>query len=782
MLLLKVYTLIVMVALAGCQKEVKKEISSESRESKRDELVFKLVTDKKVDVAETVLSELQIKRVKDVELLTKSYLKNGKYQTLVKVKFDEGQFENVKTSLDKEEKVEKTFNNYIYEGSPFDMDEDDSQESEENEAVEFDAAHHKLIRTEQALAEARGDGVVVAVTDTGVAYDHRDLVDNIWLNDAENEFSSNKLDECMNGFDEDNNGKVDDCLGWDFDSDDNDPAPNKGSEYHGSHVAGIVASMQNGEGSVGVAPGAKIMSIKFYGENKWTSTTILKSYVYAVDNGAKIINTSFNVDRFVKDEIYHSALEYAEDNGVIVVNSAGNRGSLNPPRAVLNNILFVANTGVDYGDLKADEKVGSSNYGVGIDISAPGYKINSTVIDNKYQTATGTSMSSPVVAGSLALIWSKYPSWTKEQVISRLISTTDNIDAVNKKWIRGKLGSGRVNLEKALNDTKQRSISIAGISKPMKTISDSFKIQTKGVVDWSTLNKDSIGLYRLDDNVDLKRTDYETLIKDAKAKIDISIAEKDKLSYGSNGFTVRSNEGNFAVGKYLIKISADLKDPFGQSMQGNGSDLNTKEDHFYMLSEVTITDNFSPLLEKIEFLGEDILTPDSTNPKLRFSVSDDLTGYKRIVVEFRNTLDFREFHQIRCSQECMVEDGVVEVELNLKSLKTNGTYYVRHILIADVTGKSSAYYVRNHKDEHYFMPDHAKTKIKLSDSFFELRGFKPVDVEKPTLTRDPVVLGSANVNSEFTLSLGLSEKISGMSRVSQRSMGKHRLGHIKRLC
>ena len=64
------------------------------------------------------------------------------------------------------------------------------------------------------------------------------------------------------------------------------------------------------------------------------------------------------------------------------------------------------------------------------------------------------------------------------------------------------------------------------------------------------------------------------------------------------------------------------------------------------------------------------------------------------------------------------------------------------------------------------MPDHAKTKIKLSDSFFELRGFKPVDVEKPTLTRDPVVLGSANVNSEFTLSLGLSEKISGMSRVS----------------
>ena len=66
--------------------------------------------------------------------LQSPYLKNGKYQTLVKVKLDEGQFENVKL-LDKEEKVEKTFNNYIYEGSPFDMDQDDSQESEEEEAA-----------------------------------------------------------------------------------------------------------------------------------------------------------------------------------------------------------------------------------------------------------------------------------------------------------------------------------------------------------------------------------------------------------------------------------------------------------------------------------------------------------------------------------------------------------------------------------------------------------------------------------------------------------------------
>ena len=68
----------------------------------------------------------------------------------------------------------------------------------------------------------------------------------------------------------------------------------------------------------------------------------IKLYVYAADNGAHVINTSFNVDRFAKDPIYASALDYANDNGVIVVNSAGNAGRLNPPRAILNKILFVA--------------------------------------------------------------------------------------------------------------------------------------------------------------------------------------------------------------------------------------------------------------------------------------------------------------------------------------------------------------------------------------------------------------------------------------------------------
>ena len=96
--------------------------------------------------------------------------------------------------------------------------------------------------TEKAVQIARGEGFVVAVTDSGVEYSHKDLKENIWTNSAENSSSSLNLEECMNEVDEDENGKADDCLGWDFSSNDNDPAPNNSAEYHGSHVAGIVVS------------------------------------------------------------------------------------------------------------------------------------------------------------------------------------------------------------------------------------------------------------------------------------------------------------------------------------------------------------------------------------------------------------------------------------------------------------------------------------------------------------------------------------------------------------
>ena len=105
-------------------------------------------------------------------------------------------------------------------------------------------------------------------------------------------------------------------------SQDNDPMPDSAREYHGSHVAGIVAATHDQDGVVGVAPEARVMAIKFYAAGKWTSEMIFNSYKYAVDNGAKIINTSFNVDKFVDDMTYRAALDLVYAKGAIVVNSA----------------------------------------------------------------------------------------------------------------------------------------------------------------------------------------------------------------------------------------------------------------------------------------------------------------------------------------------------------------------------------------------------------------------------------------------------------------------------
>ena len=170
----------------ACNKAVKEVGVSDTKEAKKDELVLKLVTDKKIEDTDSVLSTIDLDKTNKVELLTKSYLKDGKYQTLVKVKFEEEKTEDLKKKLEDQESIEKAYNNYIYEGNPFDMVQESSEDFTEDQPVEFEARHHKLLATKAALKNARGAGITVAVTDTGVAYDHTDLVDNIWMNEAEN--------------------------------------------------------------------------------------------------------------------------------------------------------------------------------------------------------------------------------------------------------------------------------------------------------------------------------------------------------------------------------------------------------------------------------------------------------------------------------------------------------------------------------------------------------------------------------------------------------------------
>jgi subtilisin family serine protease len=208
--------------------------------------------------------------------------------------------------------------------------------------------------------------VVIAVVDTGVAYDHPDLAGNIWSNAGET--------SCTDGIDNDGNGYIDDCRGWDFVGNDNDPADYNG---HGTHVAGTIAAAgNNSNGTTGVMWQAKIMPLRFLGiSGSGTTADAVSAILYANAMGAHVINNSWGGSG------YSQALKDAIDaSSAVVVCAAGNSSSNNdtspfyPAGYESANIISVAAT--DSRDILAS----FSNYGkTSVDLAAPGLNIYSTI-------------------------------------------------------------------------------------------------------------------------------------------------------------------------------------------------------------------------------------------------------------------------------------------------------------------------------------------------------------------------------------------------------------------
>lgn len=330
--------------------------------------------------------------------------------------------------------------NYRYFGDYKDVDNTPND-------INFDKQfHHTMIKTTEAWGTTKGSAeIIVAVTDNEFQIDHKDLIKSWWVN-------KNEIPE--NGIDDDGNGYIDDVYGWDFMGQDNN-VDSDDQSTHGTHVAGIIAATANNNlGGSGIAPGVKVMPLRWYGnERSWTSAIIAETYHYAVDNGAKIITTSYNIDSLVDDQVYLDAVKYIRDHDVLLFNSAGNAGQKNPPRQKLEEIILVCS--VKSKDAKKQDKKSSfSNYGTGIDICAPGDPVYSTVqpagnsID-RYGELQGTSMAAPAAAAVAALIWSAHPNFTDEEVRQRLYDSADEIDSRNF-WYKGKLGAGRINAQKAV--------------------------------------------------------------------------------------------------------------------------------------------------------------------------------------------------------------------------------------------------------------------------------------------------------------------------------------------
>jgi subtilisin family serine protease len=321
-----------------------------------------------------------------------------------------------------------------------------------------------MIQCASAWERSKGAGVVVAVVDTGVDYNHEDISGNIWTNQ----------DEIPgNGVDDDGNGYIDDVRGWNF-ADPNDPGKRNNPMDgfgHGTHCAGIVGAMANNgpngdTGVVGVAPEAKVMALR--AASQWAAD-FPGAVHYAADNGASVLSCSWGgYGYYNRDYALEAALQQAHALGCVLVFAAGNDNR----DVTYYSPQFMAETVVVAATDHLDARSAFSNWGWQVDVAAPGgddrtgqnmwgqdvlslkadaiFSPNVCIVGDgrwKYYRAAGSSMACPFVSGLAALIRSRHPEFTNEQVRQVIRLSADDKGTAGKDDF---FGYGRINAGTAL--------------------------------------------------------------------------------------------------------------------------------------------------------------------------------------------------------------------------------------------------------------------------------------------------------------------------------------------
>jgi thermitase len=300
--------------------------------------------------------------------------------------------------------------------------------------------------------------VIVAVVDTGVDHNHEDLKDIMW---------SNEKEILGNGIDDDNNGYIDDNHGINTlvrDAQGRATMNTMASHWHGTHVSGTIAATQNnGIGIAGVASNVKIMAIRTVPDNAdELDSDIVEAYLYAANNGAKVINCSFGKSLNEGGMVVRDTINQISKKGVIVVASAGNDSSgpfswhnndVNqkfPASFDSENLLVIAST-TSSGGLSSFSNIGPTT----VDVASPGSNIYSTVNGNRYSMASGTSMAAPNASGVVAMVMGYYPNLKNTTIKKVLMDSVTIIPEFKGKIVTG----GRLNLRAALSKaaTKKRS-------------------------------------------------------------------------------------------------------------------------------------------------------------------------------------------------------------------------------------------------------------------------------------------------------------------------------------
>lgn len=307
--------------------------------------------------------------------------------------------------------VEPNYSNSVpYDGSTDRIygwgGQDESPMYEQHVAADIAEAHNY----------SRGDGVIVAVLDTGVDWSHA-AFDGA-LDILSYDFVDNDLypQDVADGIDDDNDGLIDEAYG------------------HGTHVAGVIRQ---------VAPEALIMALRVLdSDGRGTNFDVANAISYAMYNGASVINLSLG--SHYNSDLLRDVIDEATAAGVVVVAAAGNLNTESPQYPAAYSCAIGVTAVSD-----ADTKSYFASYGSWVDVAAPGEQIYSSFPDSSYAWWSGTSMAAPLVAGQAALLL-EMDFYMSVEDIGRYIASSSIDLTPNNPSFADKLGSGRIALTDSL--------------------------------------------------------------------------------------------------------------------------------------------------------------------------------------------------------------------------------------------------------------------------------------------------------------------------------------------